>query len=217
MALRTQREVAHQGGQAVDEGKDLAGVQGGGRFDGLLATGRLHLGGTGDTVSYPFHCDRIACHDGTLLACSIAGPTSPIKAMRAALCGEGAGRVWFTWEEPREHGYSGGRMLQRDEGYTLAVAKLGYSLWHMVAISRRPGFMPCIDEEALWQAVYSTTTTPVLREWLPHLAQQLRDEGLLKDAVCYGCNSGLLLANSEDLDKLVSRGLEAGELTIRRK
>lgn len=100
------------------------------------------------------------------------------------------------------------------DGYAVQTLGLGWGTHQMVLVARRPGFLPCVDEEALWQALKKDITTPLLRGWVPWLLSRLRAEDLLKDCTCYGCNAGILLADSAAIDNLVTGGIDRRLLFI---
>jgi hypothetical protein len=75
--------------------------------------------------------------------------------------------------------------------------------------------MPCVTEESLWQKLRSPLfTTPLLREWVPWLMQNLIADGLLIKLPSFQCNPGLLTVDNAGLDELVSRGVGTGALNI---
>jgi hypothetical protein len=57
-------------------------------------------------------------------------------------------------------------------------------------------------------------TTPLLREWMPWLMQNLIADGLLVKLPSFQCNPGMLTVDDTGLDALVSRGVGTGALKI---
>jgi hypothetical protein len=96
--------------------------------------------------------------------------------------------------------------------------RLGYNQVHCLAVVKDPRLMPCVTEESLWQKLRSPLyTTPLLREWMPWLMQNLVADSLLVKLPAFQCNPGLLTVDDAGLDTLVSRGVGTGALSIRSK
>ena len=75
--------------------------------------------------------------------------------------------------------------------------------------------MPVVTEETVWQFLQGQQfTTPLLREWMPWLCQEMRNRGIIVHLTQYGCQAGLILADNDILDDLVSKGIKDGHLTI---
>lgn len=89
---------------------------------------------------------------------------------------------------------------------------------HVVATARLPNLILNRSEEALWQHLGETTTTPIKREWMPWIIAALespRVQKLVKPSTCVGCDVGLCLVTDEDLDQLVSAAIKSGKVGIR--
>lgn len=140
----------------------------------------------------------------SLLAVSVAGGSTEIRAWRAAFSTET--KLALTWTEM---GVGNALCLQKDpSGYNLFTAPLGMGAFHLVAVSKREDFLPSLSEEAVWQNLTKRTTTPLDREWMPALMAALTKRNLLTAATAHGrMQPGLLSINTEGLDKLVSEGL----------
>jgi hypothetical protein len=174
----------------------------------------------------PVKFDRIA-HSGRkeLLMVSLIADGGRIKQIRAALCGceksrtntkASAGGI-RTNQPGLEHWYAGapGYLSLSPDGYQMFQHKLGFGMSHAMFISRTNGFMMVVTPEALWQELNSTRfTTPLLREWMPHVERELRTCNRLEDAHVFNCKCGLLTATTDTLDKIVIDGLASGEIQI---
>lgn len=170
------------------------------------------MSNAGEGLNYTFHCSALAYEFRCLLVVSVAGPAMAIKAIRGALA---AGKPTFDFslpgsESPNQYG------LMRDAaGYHLTKpSRLGYGTWHFVAWTLRPEFLACGDDEALWQLFSKRSTTPLLREWMPYLVQQLRKVKVLRNPSSFGCAPALCMATDEALDRIVSAGIRSRELVL---
>ena len=148
--------------------------------------------------------------DDHLLAASIAGGSTEIKAWRAAFGGQD--KIEVTWTP------AGGKdvKLKKDpDGYTVHIVPLGMNAWHLVAVSKRDDFLPCVSEEAVWQNLLKRTTTPLDRAWMPALVERLGRLNRLTMPTAHGrMKPGLLSINTDVLDQLVKEGLRNQRLKI---
>lgn len=175
-----------------------------------------------DFATPSFQFDRIALSGrGELLLVSLVAPTQNIKQVRSILNGgakavvmAGGVKVNQPSREPW-YAHSPGRLTPSADGYATYTHKIGYGQAHALFVTRSPGFMKVVTPEALWQELNTTRfTTPLLREWMPHIEAKLREEELLEEAHSFGCNCGILSAMTKDLDEIVSLGLKQGHLRI---
>ena len=166
--------------------------------------------------------DKIAVSGrGELLLLSVVAPTQITKAMRAILNGgakaqitAGGVKVQRPTDEPY-YARQPGRLYATPDGYNTYNHKLGYGLAHTYFITRMPGFLRVVSEEALWQELNDTRfTTPLLREWMPYIEKQLREAEVLEDAHSYGCRCGVLSSTTKRLDEIVSEGIKSHKLLI---
>ena len=75
--------------------------------------------------------------------------------------------------------------------------------------------MKIVSDETIWQELTDTRfTTPILREWVPYIAREMRSREILEEAHCFNCNCGYMSATTQSLDEIVSEGLKAGEIHI---
>jgi hypothetical protein len=94
-------------------------------------------------------------------------------------------------------------------------SRLGYNTWHLLALSKRPGFMPCLSETALIRELRAARfSTPLLRPWVPWLASLLAQDNLLLLLDGFQTQTALLNVGTPELDELVSCGLRDGYLSI---
>lgn len=172
----------------------------------------------------PCEIDKLAISGrGELLVLSVFADTVQIKAIRSILVGGAKALAQAGGCQVNQPGkeswyaHSPGRLLPTtQDGYKLYTHKLGYGMAHALFITRMPGFMTVVTEEALWQELKTTRfTTPILREWVPYIERELRDSRYLEDAHVFGgCKCGILSANTANLDKIVSDGLAQYSLVI---
>ena len=146
----------------------------------------------------------------TMYVASLSGPSTSIKAIAAALACKK-----FLQLTPDLEGLYCWSMSRFDGGYECFRVKLGYYTWHLLALARCPGLIRASSDEALWQTLQAMHfTTPRLREWTPWLRQRLEEEELLLPLNSRGCAAAVLRATTDDLDQLVTEGLQAGKLRI---
>jgi hypothetical protein len=158
-----------------------------------------------------------------LLGC--VAPAMNLKALRAAL--NSGGDIPVSIELPdstlrveRPEQANGAVLRQAhpegEFGYSTKAAHLGHGRHHALFLSRSPGFLPVGDPESLWRELSSTRyTTPILRNWVPTLSEQLKKEGLLEPLyVTEGLTCHRLLATTADLDRIVSESITLGRISI---
>ena len=153
--------------------------------------------------SFTLRCDALAFdqHGGgnCLMLASVAGPHTSVKAFRASLS-TGNSRY-----RPHVDGISQHLELRRwPEGYTLQNHRLGLNTWHLVAIARRDGLIPQLNDVSLWRQLRSPQfSTPLLRGWLSWLKQELLDRELLRPLQSFQCAAAVLSATSDQLDQIL--------------
>lgn len=169
---------------------------------------------------HSFNVDAVSCTPGvikTLLYLSCAAPQASVKAMRAVLYSP---KMTFDlqceWDGLQTGGIGQGNTFERDShGYDVFTHNMGYNTFHMVAISRRPGFMTTLDDEAVWQQLCdSRYTTPILREWSKYIRDRMVKKEWIVEARGYGCACALMVASDENLDEIVQQGLQRRHLRI---
>lgn len=115
----------------------------------------------------------------------------------------------------RGYGRSPSRMYACQDGYNLSVHKLDYGMVHALFWSKSERFMRVLSPEALWNELNDTRfTTPVIEEWAPYIVSKLIESWKLRECYCFQCECGELLAETKDLDAIVSAGLKSGAIAI---
>jgi hypothetical protein len=166
--------------------------------------------------------DRIAISGrGELLLVSLVAPTQTIKQIRAILhTGNRVNIVagGIKVKQPIGEPYTAhqpGNLHPSADGYTTHVHKLDYGQAHALMITKASGFIKIVTDETIWQELTDPRfTTPVLRDWVPHISQEMREREILEEAHVFNCNCGIMSATTQDLDEIVSEGLRAGAIYI---
>lgn len=182
--------------------------------------GKLSI--TTSTSSWFVGCDALALIENRVALLSVAGPETAIKAVNACLQSNVNSRFEFDQDirVARKPGSEGHERycptMERDKaGYETHKTRLGFNTWHLLAVSKLPGFMPVLSETALNRELRSPLfTTPYLREWVPYLSNVLAEVGMLQILPGFNTTCAFLKAGSPDLDNLVSVGVLEGHLTI---
>jgi hypothetical protein len=150
----------------------------------------------------------------SLLAFSASGGSTEVRAVRAAL---GVNhKVTFSFNKAVEGGRSSTIQLSADEeGYDTTARSIGMRNYHLVAVCRRPGFMPAATPEALWDYLRKETTTPIDRRWLDAIANQLLKDDRLSRPFHEGeADAGLVSVDDDYMDKCVKDLLKRGLIRI---
>jgi hypothetical protein len=178
---------------------------------------------SGEDMTWPvLKYDRLAVGSrGELPLISVVAPTQIVKGIRGWLHTSKRGMATATGAKVKKSHEDDsrlrnpGNLAKLDCGYATEVHRLSYGLAHALFTARTPGLLVSLAEESLWQELKTTRfTTPLLRDWMPWLTNQLLDQGLLVEADCHRCRCGVLQATTADLDAVVSRGLQEGHITI---
>ena len=75
--------------------------------------------------------------------------------------------------------------------------------------------MKIVTDETIWQELTDPRfTTPVLRDWVPYISQEMRERDILEEAHVFNCNCGIMSATTKDLDEIVTEGLRSGAIHI---
>jgi hypothetical protein len=163
---------------------------------------------------FQVRCDAIGLNENEILLLSVVGPETSVKALTAGLRSSN--------RDQRRIDYSAhvgpidrANLSKCPDGYRIYRTKLAYGLWHVLCLAKRDGFTPVVTEESLWELLQEDQfTTPLLKEWMPWLGAEMKRRGVLVELMQFGCQAGLLLADSEVLDSLVSDGIKQGHLRI---
>lgn len=177
----------------------------------------VYSSGKGRRVScsrFKLRCDAIALHEKEILLLSVVGSETAVKALTAGL------RSSVKDQKRLEYSVHLGSVNETDltkcpEGYCIYRTRLGYGLWHVLCLAKREGFMPVVNDETVWRFLQSSQfSTPLLRGWIPWLCEEMRKRDIIVELTQSGCRAGLMQADNEVLDKLVSRGVKKGYLPI---
>lgn len=183
-----------------------------GSFDfEVFSSGR---GGRRRASRFTLRCDAIALHDSEIMLLSVAGPETSVKALTAGLRSSGRDqqRVSYT---AAVGSINANQLVRCPEGYRIYRTKLEYGLWHVLCVARRDGFLPVLNEETVWQLLQKEPfTTPLLRSWAPWLYREMTEREAVIELTQHGCHAGLLQADNDLLDTLVSEGIRRGHLSI---
>lgn len=163
---------------------------------------------------FKLRCDAIALYEKEILLLSVVGSETAVKALTAGLRSSTKDQKRLEYSVHLGH-VNETSLSKCPYGYRIYRTRLDYRLWHVLCLSKREGFMPVVTHETLWQLLQSGQfTTPLLRGWVPWLCEEMRKKEIIVDLTQSGCRSGLMLADNETLDKLVSRGVRKGYLPI---
>ena len=159
-------------------------------------------------------CDAIALHDQEILLLSVIGSETGVKALTAGLRSSDSDQKRIEYSV--QFGTLNERRLTKSpSGYRVHRTKLAYGLWHVLCLAKRDGFLPIVNDETVWQMLQGHRfTTPLLREWIPWLSKTLRKKKAIVELMQVGCRAGLMLADGNRLDRVVSEGLRKKHLVI---
>jgi hypothetical protein len=178
---------------------------------------------TGKDISVPnTPFDRLAISGrGEMLLISLIAPTQTIKQIRAILhTGTRVNIVagGIKVKQPSGEPYTAhqpGNLHPSSDGYTTYVHKLDYGQAHALFITKAAGFMKIVTDETIWQELTDPRfTTPVLRDWVSYISQEMRERDILEEAHVFNCNCGIMSATTNDLDEIVTEGLRSGAIHI---
>ena len=153
----------------------------------------------------------LALHDDCIQVVSIMGAESAAKGIAAILHSDG--KAAFRIDAESVPYYQ--EFDKEKDGYSVYKHRASLNHWHFVAISKKQGLLTCMDEGSVWRELRSERfTTPLLRSWSPYIVEQLRERGLLEHLGGFGCEAGMLTADSDDLDQIVAEGLGNRDIVI---
>ncbi len=183
-----------------------------GRFDFEVYGSGRH--GRHTSSRFSLRCDAIGHHESEILLLSVTGAETSVRALVAGLRSSGRDQKRIDYSA-QVGNINCAALAKSADGYRIVRTKFNYGLWHILCLAKRTGFMPVLTQEALWQHLQSSQfTTPLLREWTPWLYEQMKNRRIIVQLAQSGCQAGLLLAENDALDALVSEGLRQGHLTI---
>jgi hypothetical protein len=142
---------------------------------------------------------------------SVMGAESAAKAIAAILHSEGKAR--FRIDADGINPYQ--EFDKEKEGYCVYKHRASLNHWHFLCISKRKGLLTCMDEASVWRELRSERfSTPLLRSWAPYIVGQLKERELLDQLDGFGCEVGLLTADNDALDEIVTEGLRNRDIVI---
>ena len=107
------------------------------------------------------------------------------------------------------------KLYRCNTSYRVYRHRMGYSMWHLLAVANHPGLLTESGDESLWRALQrDNITTPMLRSWVPYIKAEPLRRNLLQPLRTFGCNAALLVAGDEELDLIVSGGIHCGDLRL---
>ena len=165
---------------------------------------------------FKLRCDAIALHEKEILLLSVVGSETAVKALTAGLRSSGRDqkRIEYTVHLGTVNETN---LTKCPDGYRVYRTKMEYGLWHILCLAKREGFLPVVSDESVWQLLQSHRfTTPLIREWVPWLCKEMTKKGIIAPLTQGGCQAGLMLADNDTLDGLVSEGLRKKHLVIMR-
>lgn len=159
---------------------------------------------------FKVRCDAIALHENEILLLSVVGSETGVKALTAA--GRDQKRIDYS---AHLCGVNETILTKCPDGYRVYRTKLEYGLWHVLCLAKRDGFVPVVSDETIWQLLQSNHfTTPLLREWIPWLCKEMKKRKVIVELTQGGCHAGLMLADNDTLDDIVSKGIQKRHLAI---
>lgn len=163
---------------------------------------------------FKLRCDALALHEKEILLLSVVGSETAVKALTAGLRSSGRDqkRIEYT---VHLGSVDETNLTKCPDGYRVHRTKVEYGLWHVLCLARRDGFLPVVSDETVWQMLQGHRfTTPLIREWIPWLCKEMTKKGIIARLTQGGCQAGLMLADTDMLDGLVSDGTRKGHLVI---
>ena len=171
-------------------------------------------GGRSPCSRFGVHCDAVALHEKEILLLSVAGAETAVKALTAGLRSSGRDQQRLAYTV-RLGGVNDAHLTKCPDGYRVYRTRLDYGLWQVLLLAKRDGFLPVVTGETLWRHLQGNRfTTPLVREWVPWLSRAMTEKGAIVPLTQAGCEAGLVLADTDTLDELVSEGLRDKHLAI---
>jgi tape measure domain-containing protein len=174
-----------------------------------------------NSTRFTVRCDAIGLHGERreILLLSLAGPESAVKAVAASLQSNNNRAEYSVRCTIGDSDLTRCNLGKGTAGYKVHRNKLSCgNWWQILLLSTAAGFMPVLTEVTLWRELQSERfTTPLLREWMSWILQELKRRKLLFDLQGFGCQAGYLVAETGQLDELVSEGIKSGALKVNGK
>lgn len=193
-----------------------------------LSTLRLaSVRGSEENTKFSAQCDAFAVDDGAygvirILGC--VGSQTAVKSLAAALNASRQVAIdAVNMHPPITPDYGHRVSTYRTDnayGYTCQRFRLGYDLWHLLAVSKHPGLIPCYTVRSVMHRLLSDAySTPLIWEpdrpdWGNYVVKKLIEHNKLVKLNCFQCRAGMLTVSSDQLDEIVSEGLSSGNIAI---
>lgn len=159
--------------------------------------------------------DAMAVGNGRrcVLAFSAAGNSTEVRAVRAAL--NVNRKIEFTLAYRAGYGQTSVTLVNDEAGYDTQARGLGLRHYHLVAVARRPGFLPAATPQALWDYLRKETTTPIDRRWLDALSRRLLADGRMTRPASSGvADAAIVVVDDEYMDGVVKSLLSERIISI---
>lgn len=167
---------------------------------------------SGDEARYTLWCDtfRTRNNQNELWVLSVAGPATAIKSVRAVLYTDPKARFGVHQNEKYNP------MRPKGVKFKCHAAPLGVgNTWHLVAYADVPELLLDTSDAGLWARLSSDAfTTPLLREWLPYLRDEITERGAILPLDGWGHPVSRLTLTDGVLDDIVRDGLRSGAIAI---
>ena len=168
-------------------------------------------------MSFSVDVDALAClEESSRVLCilSASGNERTICRMKAVLQSNAKVEMRL-YDLPVPFNSWSYRPQRHEAGYAVYRHRLDYDQWHMLAVAKHKGLLAALSDEALWQELRSERyTTPLLRSWVPWLREQMVEEQFLQKLHCFQCEAACVNVGHEELDDLVSVGIQNGYLRV---
>ena len=147
---------------------------------------------------------KISAYECELMCLSIVVPQASSKSLAWHLSSKSP--LTFHASSPLNF------LVKCEAGYEVHRASLTGEQCHIVAMSKRLGFIPCVSQRGLYQHLRQHHTTPLLLEWMPEVGAELLRIGKLKRITAVGCEPGMLCITTKELDAIVCGLVKNGKL-----
>ena len=189
------------------------------------------------TISASVEYNAIAIHRSELMFVSAVGSSADFKVIQSVVNSKGSiPALWAAsglsvmrpsqFKDDTGYPRGPGRMNVSPLGYNVFKHRLGFGQEHRLFVTRTPGFMLVATEEAIWRELKSEQfETPLVREWLPYVAQQLRAKSFLVECKVHPyeeaddssspmLSCAVINATTADVDAIVLEGLRNKSIAI---
>lgn len=148
-------------------------------------------------ASIEVECCRVAQMDSELEALSVVCEAGAARALKWALTRD----VALTIHGPTPFQF----LIKNNHGYHVHTCGIAGGKKHLVALSKRPGFIACASQRSLFAYLKRCHTTPLIIEWMPAVGREMLERGMLRRLRAYGCEPAVVMASTADLDNIVTQ------------